>query len=40
MDEDAAADGDKGGSNEVEWAIEVLPCGREVGDVGLAEEVE
>ena len=40
MDEDAAADGAEGVSIEVEWAIEVLPCGREGGDIGLAEEVE
>ena len=40
MDEDAAADGTEGGGVEVEWAIEVLPCGCEGGDVGLAEEVE
>ena len=40
VDEDAAADGAKGGGVEVEGAIEVLPCVREGGDVRLAKEVE
>ena len=40
VDEDAAADGDEGGGVKVEGSVEVLPCGREGGDGGLAEEVE
>ena len=40
MDEYAAADGAEGSGVEVEGAIEVLPCGHEGGNVGLAEEVE
>ena len=35
MDEDVAADRDKGGGIEVEGAIEVPPCRHEGGDVGL-----
>ena len=35
-----ASNGAKGGGVEVEGAIEVFPCGCEVGDDGLAEEVE
>ena len=40
VDEDAEAYEAEGGGVEVEGTIEVLPCGREGGDVGLAEEVE
>ena len=40
VEEDEAADGAEGGGVKVDGAIEVLPCGREEGDVGLAEEVE
>ena len=38
--EDAESDGAEGGGVKVEGAIEVLPYGREGGDVGLAKEVE
>ena len=40
VDEDVAADGAEGGGVEVEGAIELLPCGREGVDIGLAEEFE
>ena len=40
VDEDAATDGDKGGGVKVEGDIEVLPCGREGDDGGMAEEAD
>ena len=40
VDGGVAANGSEGGGVEVEGAIEGIPCGREGGYAGLAEEVE